>query len=96
MNAQRHAALSEVNARYGSGTSTTEQHRPSLQVRKGRKKTLPFSASIQHVKNVDVMLECEECQMWRLLYSKHKLSASDRRALQHALEDVTYTCGAQL
>ena len=34
--------------------------------------------------------------MWRLLYSKHKLSASDRRALQRALEDVTYTCGAQL
>ena len=34
--------------------------------------------------------------MWRLLYSKHKLSTSARRALQKALEDVTYTCGAQL
>lgn len=30
------------------GTFTSEQHRPSLQVKKG-KKTLPFSASIQHV-----------------------------------------------
>lgn len=78
------------------GTSTTEQHRPSLQARKGRQKTLPFSGSVQHVKNVDVMVQCEECLMWRLLYCKHKLSASARKSLQRALDDVTYTCGAQL
>ena len=52
------------------------------------------AASVQHVKNVDVMVQYEE--LWRLLYSKHKLGVSDRRAFQHALEDVTYTCGAQL
>lgn len=42
------------------GTSTNEQYRPSLQARKGRQKTLSFSASVQHVKNVDIMLQCEE------------------------------------
>ena len=78
------------------GTPTTEKHRPSLHVRKGRQKTLPFTASVQHVKNVDIMVQCEECQMWRLLYSKHKLKAHERTALQHALEDVTYTCGANI
>lgn len=77
-------------------TPTTEQHRPSLQAKKGRQKSLPFSASVQHVKNVDIMVQCEECQMWRLLYSKHKLSASVRAALQCALEDVTFTCGASI
>ena len=34
--------------------------------------------------------------MWRLLYSKKKLQASERQALQQALDDVMYTCGAQL
>lgn len=48
------------------GTPTDGRFRPSLQK---AKKTLPFSASIQHVKNVDMMLQCEECSMWRLLYS---------------------------
>ena len=31
--------------------------------------TDPFSASIQHVMNVDLMLQCDKCAMWRLLYS---------------------------
>ena len=42
------------------GRPTTEEHRPSLKIKKP-KKTLPFSASVQHVKNVDMMLQCEEC-----------------------------------
>ena len=42
------------------GCPTSEEHRPSLHTKK-QKKTLPFSASVQHVKNVDMMLLCEEC-----------------------------------
>ena len=77
------------------GTKTVENC-PSFQIRKGKRKTLPFSASIQHVKNVDIMVQCEECLMWRLLYSKQKLSKSERSSLQTTLENVTYSCGAQL
>ena len=44
------------------GQNTSEEHRPSLNLKKP-KKTLPFSASIQHVKNVDMMMFCEECGM---------------------------------
>ena len=51
------------------GTETTEEHRPSLKTIICRK-TLPFVASIQHVKNVEIMLCCDECGMWRLIYSK--------------------------
>ena len=42
------------------------------------------------------MLECEECGMWRLLYSKHKLKAADRCQLQQILDNWSYSCGAQL
>ncbi len=74
------------------GTSTTEEFRPSLQVKKS-KKSLPFTAGIQHVKNV---IQCEECEMWRLVYSKFKLTPGERKSLQKALDEFTYTCGAQL
>jgi len=49
------------------GSNTDESHRPSLQKKAKRTKTLPFTASLQHVKNVDPMLQCDECSMWRLL-----------------------------
>ena len=52
-----YAPFSEV---YGS--STNEQYRPSAQVKRGKQPTLPFSGSIQHVKNVSIILQCEECQ----------------------------------
>ena len=51
----------------------TEENCPSTQVRRGKQKTLPFSASVQHVKNVNIMVQCAECLMWHLLYSNHKL-----------------------
>ena len=64
------------------GTSTTEEFRPSLQVKKSKQKTLPFTASVQHVRNVNVMIQCEECEMWQLVYSdscrKEDLARSTR------------------
>ena len=78
------------------GMSTTEEFRPSLQAKKSKQKTLPFTASVQHVRNANIMIQCEECTMWRLVYSKFKLTASERKILQTVLDDFTYTCGAQL
>lgn len=78
------------------GTATTEEHRPSLQAQKGRQKSLPFSASVQHVKNANLMIQCEECEMWRLVYSRYKLTGREKQTLDDALEQYTYTCGAQL
>ena len=77
------------------GQPTSEEHRPSLHIKK-QKKTLPFSASVQHVKNIDMMLLCEECEMWRLLYSKKKLKAEDRRLLALKLDDLAFSCGDSL
>ena len=75
--------------------TTTEQDRPS---QKGKRKASPlsFSPSVQHARNTDIMVQCDECSMWRLLFSKHKLSAAERATLQVVLEDISYTCGASL
>ena len=78
------------------GEATTEQHRPSLQPSSRKKKTLPFIASIQHVRNVNVMVQCELCGMWRLLYSKHKLNSQATKTLECELENISFSCGADL
>ena len=68
----------------------TETHRPSSTKRTGKAKTLPFIASIQHVRNVFLMVKCEECAMWWLLYAPLKLSSIARQQLKSLLEDYTF------
>ena len=78
------------------GTVTSEDCRPSLQKRPTRVKTLPFVASIQHARNTNIMMQCEECEMWRIVYSKYKLTSQEKKQLNTILEDYTYTCSATL
>ena len=42
------------------------------------------------------MVQRKECEMWRLVYSKYKLTKAERATLNHALEKFTFTCGAVL
>ena len=72
---------------------TSEKDRPSLSNEK-KAKALPFVPSSRHVQNVNVVVQCEECDLWRLLYSKRKLTLPERQQLQTRLEDVWYSCGA--
>ena len=51
------------------GQPITEEYRPSLQ-----QKSLSSYASVQHVKNARLMVQCKEYQMWHLIFSKHKLN----------------------
>ena len=55
---------------------------PHLQSELGEQ-SLPFVASVKHVRNVALMIhvQCEECGMWRLLYSPRKLSSTARQNL---------------
>ncbi len=50
-------------------TLTTEIYRPSL---KGENlaKPLPSSPSVQHALNTNIVVQCDECDMWRLVFSK--------------------------
>ena len=74
---------------------TSEEHRPSLK-NKPKKKSLPFTPSVQHVKNVNMVIQCEECEMWRVVYSKYKLKPTEKKVLQQSLDGMSYTCGAIL
>ena len=78
------------------GTVTSEAHRPSLHKRPATKKALPFRASLKYVKNVNMMLLCQDCNMWRLLYSKYKLDVHEKQNLEMALEGMSYTCGSMI
>ena len=83
------------------GTQTSEEHRPSFKQtlsssRKAKRRRLPYYASVQHVKNSQLMVQCTECSMWRLIFSKFKLTREDRTYLQTLLEEFEYSCGASL
>ena len=73
------------------GQTTSEQHRPSL-TKKPRQK-IGFVPSQQHVKNVSTLIQCEECDKWRLMFCSHKLSRQEIVTLTKCLDDVSYTCG---
>ena len=40
-----------------------------------------------------IMMQSEECDMWRIVYSKYKLTATRKEAV---LGGYTYTCGTTL
>ena len=77
------------------GKKTTEESRPSKKkardVRKG-----PFIPSIQHAKNTNLMVQCEECLKWRLVYSRYKLTSQLRTTLTKEFEDFSFSCGCDL
>jgi hypothetical protein len=53
------------------GSDTSEEHRPSA--KKSKQRTLPFHGKLQHVKNANLMIICEECGLWRLVYAIREL-----------------------
>ena len=68
-------------------TNTVEEHRPSLQ--KITKKRLTFYPSVQHVRNFNTMLMCDECGMWRLVYANRKAKAAEICKLRGTLDDLS-------
>lgn len=81
------------------GTNTGESLCPSeVESRQKSKsaKSLPFNATQQHVKNVNLVIQCGECEMWRIIYSKKKLNPQDSSLLEQIVDDISYTCGTSL
>ena len=76
-------------------TLATEMYRPSL---RGKRVANPlsFSPSVQHALNTGITVQCEECDMWGVVFSKKNLTVQQRSTLQSILEDVSYSCGASL
>ena len=74
------------------GTATSEDDRPSIK----EKKRALLHASIQNVRNSGLMLLCEECGMWRLVYSKKKLTKTEAKKLNAAFDGLSFSCGSPL
>ena len=69
------------------GTETSEKYWPSSK----KQGTLLFHDKIQHVRNADLMLECEECGMWRLVYATLVARAKD---VENVLNEMSFSCGS--
>lgn len=41
-----------------------------------------------------LMVQCEECGMWRLIYSKKKVSSQAKSELERKLSNFDFSCGA--
>ena len=72
----------------------TNDKPPSKTVRPAATRTkIPFSPSVQHIRNSDTMVQCGECDKWRLVFSKKKLNKFQKEQLEKILADLDYTCG---
>ena len=72
------------------GSETIEEC-PSFKSNNKGKNSLPFYGRLQHVENANLVIQCSECDMWRLVFLKYKLKPEQRRDLQSLLDDFTYT-----
>ena len=71
--------------------TTTEKHRPSYRESKQVKKcNLPYYATVQHVKNAGIMVQCNECNQWCLVFSRSKFTSVHLTNLQDILNDYDY------
>jgi hypothetical protein len=75
------------------GTETTEEFRPSAQKLTKESQGMGFSPSAQYAKNVGMVVQCGECDKWRVLYSKSKLNHEESTKLSRFLDSIQYTCG---
>ena len=61
-----HPVLGEVYLLFSEvfKINTTGEFYPSLQKKTSKCQGLPFYNSVQHVKNCQLMVQCENCEMW--------------------------------
>ena len=48
------------------------------------------------VNNTEMMLQCEECGQWRLIYARKKLTHTQKQQLERVLDHISFSCGTQL
>ena len=63
-------------------------------MRRKKTKSLTFSPTEVHARNVGVVIQRDECDKWRLLFLKCKLSVKQRKQLVEIIADISYSCGA--
>lgn len=85
-------AYKDFEAMYEKDTS--ENHCPSKIQALAKSGGMPFTPTVQTANNVRLILQCHECEKWRLIYSKHALTSSEKKELQIVLENLLFSCGS--
>ena len=49
---------------------------------------MPFTPTVQYAKNVTLIIQCHECEKWRLIYSKTTLTLQEKVELSGILEEI--------
>ncbi|PKC04797.1 hypothetical protein RhiirA5_421760 [Rhizophagus irregularis] len=75
------------------GQETSEEYRPSLKDKKNSNNEMGFKPSAQCCKNVGTLIQCGECDKWRVIYSKSKLALQESEELARFLDEIQFTCG---
>ena len=70
-----------------------QETRPSLKEKNKSNNEMGFKSSAQNCKNVGTLIQCGECDKWRVIYSKSKLSLQEDNELTRILDGIQYTCG---
>uniref|UniRef100_A0A1X7TVP2 Uncharacterized protein n=1 Tax=Amphimedon queenslandica TaxID=400682 RepID=A0A1X7TVP2_AMPQE len=79
------------------GTQTLEKHHRLWKRKQAtRKNTLPFYASVQHICSIELMVQCEECGQWRLIYCKYKVKEQHHIHLTLLLHNYSYNCESKI
>ena len=84
----------EFDTLYGS--QTNESYCPSLAEAEHKCHGMPFPPSAQYARSTGLVIQCDECGKWRLLYSRKKTAKAQRDELQEIIEMLTYSCGSRL
>ena len=75
------------------GTCTTEDDRPFM-IQRRKTKALTYSPSEHCACNTGIVIQCDESDKRRLLFSKRKLTIREHAQLEQIVVDISYTCGA--
>ena len=78
------------------GTDTSEKFRQSLTQSEQKSHGMPFSPSAQFAKNVGIVVQCDECLKWQVIYIKTVLNSEQKDELVQLIETLSYTCGSRL
>ena len=65
-------------------------------IAKACRKGMPFTPTAQFARNVDVVIQCHECEKWQLIYAKKVINRWEKVRLEKILEEVQYSCGSSL
>ncbi len=89
-------AIADVTTQSGPYTKFVCRRKGDQASTSVREKSVPFPVTIQHARNTNMVVQCEECGMWRIIYSKYKLTETELEIIKSILDNYSYTCGSSM